>query len=370
MSASTGGHVAVAVRPGAAGARRGIREVLLLGALYAAYSGARMLADADIGAAQRRAQSLLGFERSLGIDVESWLNHAVTGIASLAIGMCFWYAALHYIVTPLVLRWLYVRHPDRYPTARNALVIGSALGLIGYVLIPMAPPRLMPNGYIDTLTRYADVGWWSSHASAPVGLGHLTNELAAMPSLHVGWAFWVAWAVYQVAGRTLRVAGIAYAGVTAVVVIATGNHWVLDGAAGIAVIMLGIVVAGRLRARAAENTSSRSGTRSGPAQRRPESGTGRIRRRIAPGPRRNPSTAVAHVRAPVTTRPSGRAGGPGSHSVAQRAGLRAVGVDGDARDGAVLRPPVGLARLQHEHVDRRVGRDVPEDGLEAPVASG
>jgi hypothetical protein len=341
--------------------------VVLLGALYVAYSGARMLADGDIGAAQRRAQSLLGFEKSLGIDIESWLNHAVTGTASLAVGMCFWYAALHYVVTPVVLRWLYVRYPDRYPAARNALVIGSALGLVGYVLVPMAPPRLMPSGYIDTLTRYADVGWWSSHASAPVGMGHLTNELAAMPSLHVGWAFWVAWAVYQVAGRRLRVAGIAYAAVTAVVVVATGNHWVLDGVAGIAVIAGGILIAGRVRARTARSAAPRWGT----GERRPDTGPSRAGRRTFPAPRRNASAAVAHVRTTVTTRPSpGRAGGPGSHSVAQRGGLRPVGVDGDARDGAVLRPPVGLARLQHEHVDRRVGRDVPEDGLEAPVASG
>jgi hypothetical protein len=94
----------------------------------------------------------------------------------------------------------------------------------------------MGTGYVDTLARYSDVGWWSTHASAPAGLGRFTNELAAMPSLHVGWAVWVAWALYPLVSKPWRLTAIAYAAGTSVVVVATGNHWVLDVLVGAVVL--------------------------------------------------------------------------------------------------------------------------------------
>jgi hypothetical protein len=228
--------------------RRGIREIVLLLALFGAYSGARMLADPDLAAARRQADGILALERLAGLDLEAGFNHAVSAAPWAAAGMSFWYAALHYLVTPLVLVWLYHRRPQRYRAARNGLVFGSALGLIGYVLMPTAPPRLMPAGYVDTLASTADLGWWSSHASAPAGLGALTNELAAMPSLHVGWAFWVAWSLRGVLPRLI---GFLYAGITAVVVVGTANHWVLDAVAGVAVVAAGIALASRRERRVA-----------------------------------------------------------------------------------------------------------------------
>ncbi|MEV4702047.1 phosphatase PAP2 family protein [Actinoplanes sp. NPDC049316] len=226
--------------------RQGVREIVLLLALFGAYSGARMLADTDLAAARRHAGAVLSLERPLGLDVEAAVNHAVSATPWAAASMSFWYAALHYLVTPLVLVWLYRRRPERYPVARNALITGSALGLVGYVLLPTAPPRLMAGGYVDVLASTADLGWWSSHASAPAGLGSLTNELAAMPSLHVGWAFWVAWSLR---GLLPRILGFLYAGITAAVVVGTGNHWVLDAVAGVAVVTAGILVASRRQRR-------------------------------------------------------------------------------------------------------------------------
>lgn len=226
--------------------RRGIREIVLLLTLFGAYSGARLLADTDLAAARRQAEAILALERLVGLDVEAGFNHVVTAAPWAAAGMSFWYAALHYLVTPLVLVWLYRRRPERYRVARNGLVLGSALGLVGYVLMPTAPPRLMSSGYVDTLASTADLGWWSSHASAPAGLGSLTNELAAMPSLHVGWAFWVALALR---GPLPRLLGFLYAGVTAVVVVGTANHWVLDAVAGVAVVAAGMLAASRRQRR-------------------------------------------------------------------------------------------------------------------------
>lgn len=235
--------------------RRGLREIALIAALWVVYSLSRMLADDDLAAARRHASSILDLERSMHLDIETWVNHTVAPIAQIAVPMSFWYAALHYVVTPIVLAFVFFRHRSEYARARNAIVIGSAIGLVCYMLFPVAPPRLMPGShYLDVLAQTSHVGWWSQHASAPAGLGHITNELAAMPSLHVGWTVWVAWALWQhtnVLGRALT---CSYVAGTTAVVIATGNHWLLDAVAGAAVVAVGILVADRI-ARRGRNTA-------------------------------------------------------------------------------------------------------------------
>lgn len=243
--------------PGSAGAvitrrllgARGLQEIALLASLWIFYSLTRLVAADDLVAARGRAADLLHVERFVHLDVESWLNNALAPVNQIAVPMSFWYATLHYLVTPAVLAFIYFRHRVEYSRVRNAIVIGSAIGLAGYLAFPTAPPRLMPgSGYLDALARTASFGWWGADASAPAGLGHITNELAAMPSLHVGWTVWVAWAVWRhtnLLGRTL--ASLYVAGTTFVVV-ATGNHWVLDAVAGAAVVTAGIIVSGRIGA--------------------------------------------------------------------------------------------------------------------------
>ena len=224
----------------------GLREVMLLAALWIGYSASRMLADHDLRAARQRATDVLDVERLLHLNLEAGLNSALSAVPSIAVPMSFWYASLHYLVTPAVLAFIFWKHRTDYRQARNGLVIGSAIGLAAYVLIPTAPPRLMGGGYVDTLAQSAAYGWWSGHASAPAGLGGLTNELAAMPSLHVGWTVWVAWAMWRYVGRTGHVLSVLYVAGTTLVVIATGNHWLLDAAMGALVVAIGIAVASRL----------------------------------------------------------------------------------------------------------------------------
>jgi hypothetical protein len=219
--------------------RRALRELVLLAVLYVGYSAARMLGDADLAGAVANAESLLRIESVLHLDLEIWANRALQDVPLLALLASYWYAALHYLVTPVVLITAYRRAPHRYRQLRSTLVAGSALGLVGFTLLPMAPPRMLP-GYVDTLATTADSGWWGTDASAPKGLGGLTNELAAMPSLHVGWALWCAWVVLLLS-RTTWVRGLAvsYAAVTVLVVVVTANHYVLDAVAGGAVMLAG-----------------------------------------------------------------------------------------------------------------------------------
>jgi hypothetical protein len=216
-------------------------ELALLGVLYVGYSAARLLADDDRRRAVANARHLLGVESGLHIDVEAGLNHLVAGAPPVALLASYWYAALHYLVTPAVLIWVYRRHPLGYRRVRNALVVATATGLAGFVLLPMAPPRML-SGYADVLASTSAHGWWGGDASAPKGLGGLTNELAAMPSLHVGWALWCAWVVFLCSrSRWLRTLVTTYAAGTVLVVIGTGNHYLLDAVGGTAVLALGVV---------------------------------------------------------------------------------------------------------------------------------
>jgi hypothetical protein len=206
---------------GAEHARTGslLREASLIVALYLGYVSARLLANGDALSARHHADEILHVERWLYLDFEAATNAFFSSSVWLAAPVSYWYAALHYLVTPTVLIWLFLRYRGLYNQARTGLVLTSAIGLVGFLLYPTAPPRLVA-GYVDTLARYDDIGWWSAHASAPRGFGQFTNELAAMPSLHCGWALWVAWAVLRTdAARWLKITAVGYAAGTAAVVV-------------------------------------------------------------------------------------------------------------------------------------------------------
>lgn len=221
-------------------------ELALLVLLFVIYSVGRLLGHPALPTATAHARDLLHIEALLHLDVELQANELLDAVPLLALIGSYWYALLHYVVTPTVLLWAYHARPLHYRRVRNALVIGSAIGLVGFTLIPMAPPRMLP-GYVDTLASTAQHGWWGSDASAPRGLGAMTNQLAAMPSLHVGWALWCAWVVFTLTRRRwVRIAAIAYPIGTTLVVVGTANHYVLDAIAGVVVMLIGIHVVGRV----------------------------------------------------------------------------------------------------------------------------
>ena len=222
---------------------RGVLEVVLVLGLWAAYSLSRLLADTSMAPAMRRAHDLLHIEEHLGIHWELPLNQLFSAHAALGLLGSYWYATLHYIVTCGVLLWLYRVGTRTYVPARRALAFATMLGLVIYLLLPTAPPRFV-DGYVDVLNLHAADGWWSADASAPRGLGGLTNELAAFPSLHAGWALWVAIAAQRHARWSwLKVLGWLYAIGTAIVIVGTGNHWVIDVLVGWLVVVAGWRVA-------------------------------------------------------------------------------------------------------------------------------
>ncbi|MFI1975232.1 phosphatase PAP2 family protein [Streptomyces wedmorensis] len=221
-------------------------ELSLIAVVYAAYTGGRLLVRGDEAAAVENGLAILRREEALGIDAEHPLNRLFTDVPALGIPADFAYASLHYLVTPAILVWLFRRRPAHYRSARTWLMVSTLLGLVGFTLLPTCPPRLLDPvyGFTDTMAHFSAYGWWGGEASAPRGLGGMTNQYAAMPSLHVGWALWCGVMLWRY-GRTplAKALGMAYPLVTALVVMGTANHYLLDAVAGVAVMGAGLFLA-------------------------------------------------------------------------------------------------------------------------------
>jgi hypothetical protein len=150
-----------------------------------------------------------------------------------------------------------------YRAARTWLMTSTFMGLIGFTLLPTCPPRLLSasHGFVDTMAQYSSYGWWGGEASAPRGMGGMTNQYAAMPSLHVGWALWCGVILWRYGRtRTTKAAAVAYPLITTIVVMGTANHYFLDAVAGAAVMGLGFLLApyvSRVAERAAAGVRAR-----------------------------------------------------------------------------------------------------------------
>ncbi|MFI6334748.1 phosphatase PAP2 family protein [Streptomyces sp. NPDC050535] len=220
-------------------------ELPLILLVYASYSAGRLLARGSEAGAVDHGLAILRIEKALRLNAEHPLNRLFTREAWLGVPADFWYASLHYMVTPAILIWLFRSRAVRYRAARTWLMTSTFIGLIGFTLLPTCPPRLLDasHGFVDTMAQYSDYGWWAGNASAPRGLGGMTNQYAAMPSLHVGWALWCGVILWKY-GRTpvTRAAAIAYPLITTIVVMGTANHYFLDAVAGAAVMGTGLLL--------------------------------------------------------------------------------------------------------------------------------
>ncbi|MEU4084246.1 phosphatase PAP2 family protein [Streptomyces aureus] len=220
-------------------------EVPLILLVYGAYTAGRLLAKGDTSGAVDHGLAILRVEKALRLNAEHPLNRLFTREAWLGIPADFWYASLHYVVTPAILIWLFRSRKALYRAARTWLWTSTFIGLIGFTLLPTCPPRLLSpeHGFVDTMAQYSAYGWWGGEASAPRGMGGMTNQYAAMPSLHVGWALWCGVMLWR-HGRTpaARVAAVVYPLFTTIVVMGTANHYFLDAAAGVVVMGAGLLL--------------------------------------------------------------------------------------------------------------------------------
>ena len=213
-------------------------ELLLLRVTYAAYQQVRLAAtggsnSAGRATAEQHGHQVLGLERWLHLDIEHWANHAVVKVDWLRDFFDFYYESFHFVLPLGVLAVLYWRRPVDYRWARASLGFATLLALVGFWLYPLAPPRLMPSlGIIDTVHGVQDF------SKPDYGtLTALTNQYAAMPSLHFGWALWCGVVIALVAPKGwMRALGLLHPLFTVSAIVATGNHWVLDAVGGAAVV--------------------------------------------------------------------------------------------------------------------------------------
>ncbi|MCU1450148.1 MAG: superfamily [Acidimicrobiales bacterium] len=232
--------------------QRGLRwwkEVLYVLAFYAVYSAIRNTqGSASVSAkhALDNALDIIRLERSLGLFHEHAIQHAVLTLGRVFIE--FWnlfYGTFHFFVTAGALIYVFRRFPERYARWRNTLALTTALALVGFALYPLMPPRLldlhgMHYGFVDTLERYGSL--WSFDSGT---MQKISNQYAAMPSLHFAWSLWCALILFPVLRRnwTKALAAI-YPALTLFAIVVTANHFVLDAAGGAVCLGLGYLLGG------------------------------------------------------------------------------------------------------------------------------
>lgn len=214
-------------------------EALTIAWLCWVYDAITNFAPLRLHAALDHGEAVLALERSLGIDPELSLDRWLAAHHTLGLLVSDYYDNAHFIVTLGLLGWLWVRRADIYRPLRNILVLTNVIAFVVFELYPVAPPRMLTRaGFSDVVASTHAFGSWHTGA-----LASAANQLAAMPSLHMAWAGWCALALWRLSRRAwVRVLALAYPCLTALAVLATGNHYVLDVFAGLATLAAAVLV--------------------------------------------------------------------------------------------------------------------------------
>jgi hypothetical protein len=214
-------------------------ECLVIVWLCWLYDATTNLAPLRLSVALGNARGILHVERFLHLDPELTLDRWLAAHHTLGLVLSDYYDNAHFVVTLGLLGWLWWKRADLYRPLRNSLVLVNVLGFIVFSLFPVAPPRMLP-GYADVVASTHAFGSWHTGA-----LASHANELAAMPSLHMAWAGWCTLALWRITKRRwVRALAVLYPCLTALAVLATGNHFLLDIFGGFVVLTVSVLLAG------------------------------------------------------------------------------------------------------------------------------
>jgi hypothetical protein len=218
--------------------RDGIRQILIVVCAVWAYELARMMIHPNWTAAMQNARRVDNLERGLNFAWEQSLQRAFLGVPELVEAMNLFYFVGHFLLTAVFFVWLYHRSRDGFRSFRNGFLAATAIAVFIHWQFPTAPPRLLAGlGVEDTLEAIWNIDIGSPHASA------FSNPVAAVPSLHAGWAAGVGAGLVRYARRRwLRVAGVLYPIAVVLTIVVTGNHFIFDALAGVAVLAAGFLV--------------------------------------------------------------------------------------------------------------------------------
>lgn len=219
------------------------REVAYILAFYSIYTLIRNegVATDSMTTAFSNARDVVALERLLGSYHEETIQDWFLPWRGFISFWNVYYGTAHFLVTAGALVWMFKRQPHRYPLWRNTLACTTGLALIGFAFYPLMPPRLLPAsyGYVDTLKVIG--GLWSFDSGA---VAKVSNQYAAMPSLHAAWATWCALVLRPaLTRRWSRILMAAYPALTVFAVIVTANHYWLDAAGGLLVLGAGFLLA-------------------------------------------------------------------------------------------------------------------------------
>ncbi|MEA3020066.1 MAG: hypothetical protein QOI47_1590 [Actinomycetota bacterium] len=214
--------------------------VLLFYGVYSVIRNQFGSAAVSRATALRHARDVIHIERLLCSFHDQAIQHAFLDAKWFVQFWNIFYGTFHFVVTTFCIVWLFRKFPERYVRYRTALAVTTALALIGFATFPLMPPRLLPShyGFVDTLRDYG--GLWSFDSGA---MQKVSNQYAAMPSLHFGWSSWCALVlVPTVRRRWLKVLCALYPACTLFAIVVTGNHYWLDAAGGALILAVGYAV--------------------------------------------------------------------------------------------------------------------------------
>jgi hypothetical protein len=226
--------------------QRGLRllgELVLIGMGYASYAWVRghvgaVTSASDRARAVRNAERLVRVERWFGLFRERGIQRALLHVPWLMRALDSFWSYGYLVVTSAVILWLLTRHLDRFGPLRTAFFVTTIVAVGIFALAPTVPPRLLPSSYgiIDTWSKVGGLA-----ARKPPRIEHISDPYASIPSLHVAWSVWCAVCVTKIVGRRwIRVAVWLYPALTVLAVVATGNHFFLDCAAG--ALLMGLAI--------------------------------------------------------------------------------------------------------------------------------
>ncbi|MFL5920677.1 MAG: phosphatase PAP2 family protein [Gaiellaceae bacterium] len=214
------------------------RQVAIWFGFLAAYQVARGLADRNPPRAFDNGLHVIGIERHANALFELTLQRLVDGSQVLATAASWTYWNSEFTVLGLALLWVYLRRNEAFVRFRNSILLANAIGLVGYVLLPTAPPRMFPDlGFSDTLSNFGEL----NHGSGVIEFA--ANPYAAMPSLHAADALIVGLVLASVCkSRVAKVLWLLWPAWVWFSVMATGNHFWLDVVAGVIVATIALVL--------------------------------------------------------------------------------------------------------------------------------
>ena len=215
----------------------GLAQLGVVLAGVGAYEAMRLAVRPDWPLALDHARLIAAWERAAGLAWEAPLQRALLGHPGVIEALNLFYLIAHFAVTGLFFLWLYRRSRPGFRLFRNGFLLATAIAFLIAWRFPTAPPRVAGLGLEDTLRRFSDIDIGSP------GSAGLSDPVAAIPSLHAGWAFGVASGVAVFARPLLvRVAAFLYPAAAVIAILATGNHFVVDALAGVLVMTVGFAL--------------------------------------------------------------------------------------------------------------------------------